>query len=142
MIIFYILVVFISREVDCFRSFMFPSRVSFADLLATTTETSIETRTHPKHRIRIVGVKKRLDRPFLVHQLKEKLDALVADPEMALIKTLVQAADSRKALSIRVFHVDGLTNIMSYMVIIETNNKPQSEAVVAAIEVNKNESFL
>jgi hypothetical protein len=61
---------------------------------------------------------------------------LAKDPLIPLIESVVKAADKRKASSISVFRVHDLTEVTTFMVLIEGNSKPQNQAISLAIEVS------
>eukprot|EP00597_Dinobryon_sp_UTEXLB2267_P008768 CAMPEP_0170097254 /NCGR_PEP_ID=MMETSP0019_2-20121128/29118_1 /TAXON_ID=98059 /ORGANISM="Dinobryon sp., Strain UTEXLB2267" /LENGTH=161 /DNA_ID=CAMNT_0010319493 /DNA_START=213 /DNA_END=698 /DNA_ORIENTATION=- len=51
-----------------------------------------------------------------------------------MIEKIVKAADKRKAASISAFRVFQLTEVTTFMVIVEGNSKPQNQAIALAIE--------
>lgn len=61
--------------------------------------------------------------------------ALADDPELPMVETIVRAADKRKATSVSVFRVYALTEVTTFMVLIEGNSKPQNQAISLAIQV-------
>ena len=61
---------------------------------------------------------------------------LLADPELPIVETIVNAADSRKAAAITAFRVYHLTEMTTFMVVMEANSKAQMGAIIDIIEVN------
>ena len=60
--------------------------------------------------------------------------ALLDDPLVPLVETIVRAADKRKASFISAFRVFQLTEVTTFMITIEGNSKPQNQAIANAIE--------
>ncbi len=58
------------------------------------------------------------------------------DPLIPLIETIVTAADKRKANYMHVMRVSPLTEVTSFMVVLEGNSKPQNQAIALSIEVS------
>jgi hypothetical protein len=58
------------------------------------------------------------------------------DPLLPMVKTVALAADKRKAGVINSFRISHITEITTFMVIIEGNSRPQNQAIALAIEVN------
>lgn len=56
------------------------------------------------------------------------------DPLIPFVETIVLAADNRKATSISALRVSHLTEITSFMVIIEGKSTPQNQAISLSIE--------
>jgi len=63
------------------------------------------------------------------------------DPLIPLVETIVLAADKRKATYISAFRVSHLTEITSFMVIIEGRSAPQNQAIALSIEEDVEKSF-
>ena len=57
------------------------------------------------------------------------------DPLLPQIECIVLAADDRKAGDMKVLRVSQLTDVTSFVVVVEANSKPQSQAIVDLIEV-------
>lgn len=55
--------------------------------------------------------------------------------DMAIIESIVKAADDRKAIDVVVFDVRGVSDTADYFIIMEGNSKPQNQAIVSSIEV-------
>ena len=60
---------------------------------------------------------------------------LKEDPLLPQVESIVLAADDRKAADIRVFRVSHLTEITSFIIIVEGNSKPQNQAISNLIDV-------
>lgn len=60
--------------------------------------------------------------------------SLLQDPLVPLVHKIVKAADSRKASDISAFRVYEMTEVTTFMVIIEGNSKPQNQAIALTIE--------
>lgn len=72
-----------------------------------------------------------------VNYLREKAPVetkLKDDPLLPQVEAIVRAADSRKAGGITVLRVHHLTEITSFMIILEGNSKPQTQAIALSIE--------
>jgi ribosome-associated protein len=63
------------------------------------------------------------------------------DPELPMVEAIVRAADKRKATSISVFRVFALTEVTTFMVLIEGNSKPQNQAISLSIQDDIEEQF-
>jgi hypothetical protein len=55
--------------------------------------------------------------------------------DLALIETIVKAADDRKAINTIVFDVRGVSDSADYFIVTEGNSKPQNQAIVTSVEV-------
>lgn len=51
-----------------------------------------------------------------------------------MINVIVNAADARKATSISAFRISSVTEITTFMVIVEGNSRPQNQAIALAVE--------
>jgi len=59
---------------------------------------------------------------------------MLADPLLPLIEAIALAADKRKAASIQAFRISHLTEITTFMVVVEGNSRPQNQAIALAVE--------
>lgn len=59
----------------------------------------------------------------------------ISDEDKTLIEDIVLAADSRKAIGISVFNLQGISDVSDFMIVMEGNSKPQTLAIITAIEV-------
>lgn len=64
-------------------------------------------------------------------------DELTADPEIKQVEAIALAADDRKAISIHAMRVWEITEITSWIIVIESKSKPQTQAIALNIEVSK-----
>ena len=55
-------------------------------------------------------------------------------PALPMVYDMVKAADARKAVDIRVVHVEGITPSNSFMVICSGNSRPQNQAIATFME--------
>ncbi len=60
--------------------------------------------------------------------------AIKDDPLYSMIETVVAAADNRKAGAITALRINHLTEITTFMVIVEGNSRPQISAIALSIE--------
>jgi ribosomal silencing factor RsfS len=51
-----------------------------------------------------------------------------------MVNVIVNAADARKATSISAFRISSVTEITTFMVIVEGNSRPQNQAIALAVE--------
>ena len=70
---------------------------------------------------------------FTRSQLPPQID-LSDDPLLPMVKAVALAADKRKAGVINAFRISHITEITTFMVIIEGNSRPQNQAIALAIE--------
>lgn len=63
------------------------------------------------------------------------------DTLIPLVETIALAAEKRKTNYIHVMRVFPLTEVTSFMLVIEGNNKPQNQAIALAIEVFSYSSY-
>lgn len=56
------------------------------------------------------------------------------DPLVPMVEAIVRAADKRKATSINAFRICHLTEVTTFMVVIEGNSRPQNQAIALAVE--------
>lgn len=59
---------------------------------------------------------------------------LTSDPSLPLVQTIVKAADKRKAGYIAAMRISHLTEITTFMVVIEGNSRPQNQAIALSVE--------
>ena len=59
---------------------------------------------------------------------------LAEDPLVPLVEDIVRAADKRKAKNIKAIRIEHLTEITTFMIIIEGNSRPPNQAIANAIE--------
>ena len=59
---------------------------------------------------------------------------LLEDPILPMVHSAAIAADTRKATSIAAMRVCHLTEITTFMIIIEGNSRPQNQAIASAVE--------
>lgn len=78
---------------------------------------------------------------FMNEPLSESVDASLVTPgppaldELApLIRTIVQAADMRKAEDVVALRVSKVSSVASFVVICSGNSRPQNQAIAAAIQ--------
>ena len=84
-------------------------------------------------------------RDHMLEQMLESVDytrskappqvALAEDPMLPVVKTIALAADKRKAGSISAFRVSHMTEITTFMIVVEGNSRPQNQAIALAVEV-------
>lgn len=84
-------------------------------------------------------------RDTMLEQILESVDytrskaapqiSLLQDPLLPMVKTIALAADKRKAGIISAFRISHMTEITTFMVVIEGNSRPQNQAISLAIEV-------
>lgn len=60
--------------------------------------------------------------------------AIKDDPLYPMIETIVTAADNRKAGAIAALRINHLTEVTTFMVIVEGNSRPQISAIALSIE--------
>eukprot|EP01038_Epipyxis_sp_PR26KG_P012025 gene12025-16096_t len=66
---------------------------------------------------------------------------LMEDPLIPLVESIIIAADKRKAVEISAFRVFQLTEVTSFMILIEGNSKPQNQAIALSIEEDVLQTF-
>jgi ribosome-associated protein len=59
---------------------------------------------------------------------------LADDPLVPMVEAIVSAADKRKASVVSAFRVFELTEVTTFMVVIEGNSAPQNQAIALSIE--------
>jgi ribosome-associated protein len=59
---------------------------------------------------------------------------LMEDPLIPMIDAIVNAADQRKATYMAAFRISSITEVTTFMVIIEGNSRPQNQAIALAVE--------
>lgn len=59
---------------------------------------------------------------------------IAQDPLLPMVQAIALAADKRKAGSINAFRISHITEITTFMVVIEGNSRPQNQAIALAIE--------
>lgn len=59
---------------------------------------------------------------------------LAEDPLLPLVEAIALAADKRKAGTIQAFRICHLTEITTFMVVVEGNSRPQNQAIALSIE--------
>jgi ribosome-associated protein len=59
---------------------------------------------------------------------------LMEDPLIPMIGVIVNAADQRKAASISAFRVSSVSEVTTFMVVVEGNSRPQNQAIALAVE--------
>lgn len=72
----------------------------------------------------------------------EEVCDIRGDSLIPLIETIVTAADKRKANYMHVMRVSPLTEVTSFMVVLEGNSKPQNQAIALSIEVSLLSQYL
>jgi ribosome-associated protein len=82
-----------------------------------------------------------LDSVEFVRHDHSKIVPLNEDPMIPIVEAAVIAADNRKAKAIEAFRISHLTEITTFMVIVEGNSKPQNQAIASAIEDDLLEKF-
>ncbi len=65
----------------------------------------------------------------------QKFPPIQEDPFFPYVKSIVLAASSRKATDIMAFRISHISEIASFMVIIEGNSRPQNQAIANSIKV-------
>jgi ribosomal silencing factor RsfS len=60
--------------------------------------------------------------------------ALMDDPLIPMVSAIVNAADQRKASSISAFRVASISEITTFMIVVEGNSRPQNQAIALAVE--------
>ena len=65
---------------------------------------------------------------------QENSIAIKDDPLYPMIETIVTAADNRKAGAIAALRINHLTEVTTFMVIVEGNSRPQISAIALSIE--------
>jgi len=65
----------------------------------------------------------------------DELPPMEQDPLYPVIKSIVIAGSSRKALGITALRVTHLTEVTRFMVILEGTSRPQTQAIANAVEV-------
>jgi ribosome-associated protein len=63
------------------------------------------------------------------------------DDSLALVETIVKAADGRKADDIVALNVAGITTMTRYLVIVSGNSRPQNQAIANAVRIQVEEVF-
>ena len=56
------------------------------------------------------------------------------DPLVPMVENIIRAADKRKAKNMKAIRIEHLTEITTFMVIVEGNSRPQNQAIANAIE--------
>jgi ribosome-associated protein len=64
------------------------------------------------------------------------------DPSYPVVKTVIEAASSRKAKNIVACRVTHLTEVTEFMVICEGNSRPQNQAIADTVEDNVQEEHM
>lgn len=67
--------------------------------------------------------------------VETKVNEDAVQREKALVETIVRAADGKKAIDITVIDVQGVSDSMDYIIIMEGNSKPQIQAILSSVEV-------
>lgn len=65
----------------------------------------------------------------------EELPPIEQDPLYPVVKSVVLAGSSRKANGITALRVTHLTEVTRFMIVLEGNSKPQTQAIANAVEV-------
>lgn len=86
-------------------------------------------------------------RDFMLEQMLESVDytrsknppqiPLLQDPLLPMVNAIVVAADKRKAGAISAFRVSHMTEITTFMIVVEGNSRPQNQAIALAVEVSE-----
>lgn len=63
------------------------------------------------------------------------------DPLLPYVNTAILAADSRKATSISAFRVSHMTEVTTFLVVIEGNSRPQNQAIATSVEDDLLENY-
>jgi len=84
-------------------------------------------------------------RDYMLEQVLESVDftrskappqiPLLQDPLLPMVEMVALAADKRKASSISAFRVSHMTEVTTFMLVIEGNSRPQNQAIALAVEV-------
>lgn len=64
----------------------------------------------------------------------DKIVPLTEDPLYPLVRSAILAGNSRKANEIKAFRISHLTEIASFMVILQGNSSPQNQAIANSVE--------
>lgn len=59
---------------------------------------------------------------------------LKEDPLIPMVEDIIRAADKRKAKNMKAIRIEHLTEVTTFMVILEGNSRPQNQAIANAIE--------
>jgi ribosome-associated protein len=62
------------------------------------------------------------------------VSSVMEDPLIPMIESIVVAADQRKATYISAFRTSSVTEVTTFMVVIEGNSRPQNSAIALAVE--------
>lgn len=65
---------------------------------------------------------------------ESELIPLSEDPSLPMIKTIIMAADKRKANYITAMRISHLTEVTTFMVVIEGTSRPQNQAIALSVE--------
>ena len=69
------------------------------------------------------------------HRSKESSSVpLSEDPLVPMVEDIIRAADKRKAKNVKAIRIEHLTEVTTFMVIVEGNSRPQNQAIANAIE--------
>lgn len=72
----------------------------------------------------------------------EELPPMEQDPLYPVVKAIVVAGSSRKAGGITALRVTHLTEVTRFMVVLEGNSRPQTQAIANAVEVHNYKSII
>lgn len=64
----------------------------------------------------------------------DKIVPLTDDPLYPLVRSAILAGNSRKANEIKAFRISHLTEIASFMIILQGNSSPQNQAIANSVE--------
>jgi len=56
------------------------------------------------------------------------------DPSVPMVKSIVRAADKRKAGYISAMRISHLTEVTTFMIVVEGNSRPQNQAIALSVE--------
>lgn len=75
----------------------------------------------------------RNDQPKILSFEKNEIDTT---EDFSVVESIVKAADDRKAIDIVVLGIQGVSDITDYVIIMEGNSKPQTQAILNSVEVS------
>lgn len=113
--------------------------------MTTTMTTTTALRRVDKARQMLDFIDDPLDPRALVGDRPRPGSAAAVPPERDalanLVRCVVRAADGRKAESIVALRVSAVTTVTSFMVIVTGKNKPQNQAIAAAVKRDVEDAF-
>ena len=109
-----------------------PHRVS-ARLLSSSLWSSRKIRKVTKRDTQYSQMLEKIEYERVSYEPETRLED---DPLMPMVLTAVITADKRKAASIGAWRVFAITEVTSFVVLVEAYNSRQSQAIALAIEVS------